>query len=431
MQRRRETNNSSDRSAAKRLPLLTLGAFAIGTDAFVIAGLLPELAHDLHVSTASAGQLVTVFAIVYAVGSPTLSILTGTLGRRRLLTGVLVCFALANLAAAAAPSYTLLLLARIVAAGCAGLFTPTALAVAAGAVAPEKRGRALATVIAGLTIAAVLGAPLGTLIAVHANWRVTFLFVAALGALAALGVAGLLPEVAAPPPAGLRARLAIARRPAILATLTIIVACFTAAYAVYTYIAPIADAVAGVHGSGLSTILLLFGLFALGGNLFGGYGADHWTPRRTALAAVSSLTVGLLMLAALTLAHPPRTPALVGLAAVVAFWGLGIWAINAPLQKILVSHATDAPPLVLSLTGSANYLGIMLGGALGGFAFKLGGASADALLASAFALTALGALAAADGLITARNQPRRRTEWAHGPLHRHPPAPPARRGLEG
>ena len=82
---------------------MTLGAVAIGTDAFVIAGLLPELPHDLHVSTASAGQLVTVFAIVYAVGSPTVSILTGTLGRRRLLTGVLVCFAWANLVAAVAP----------------------------------------------------------------------------------------------------------------------------------------------------------------------------------------------------------------------------------------------------------------------------------------------------------------------------------------
>jgi len=159
---------------------LAIGAFAIGTEALMIAGLLPAIAADFHTTIATAGELITIFAIAYAVGSPILSALCGNLDRRRLLMIALSCFTAANLLAATTQSLWQLVAVRVLLALSAGLFMPTAYAVAASLVPPERRGRAIAAVTSGMTIATVLGVPLGAWIGGHADWRSTFLIVAVL-----------------------------------------------------------------------------------------------------------------------------------------------------------------------------------------------------------------------------------------------------------
>src|SRR5262245_5603710 len=136
-----------------RLAWLAVGAFAVGTETFVIAALLPAIATDLHVSVAAAGQVVTMFALAYGVGAPVLSVLAGDVDRKWLLVGCLVAFALANLLAAAAQSLGSLTRARALLALTAGLYVPTANAVATALVKPEQRGRAIAVVVGGLTVA--------------------------------------------------------------------------------------------------------------------------------------------------------------------------------------------------------------------------------------------------------------------------------------
>ena len=176
---------------------LMLGMFALGTDLFVMAGVLPRIAADLGVDLARAGWLVSAFAIVYGLAAPLLAAATSGLPRRSAALGALAVFALANLLSALSTSFTLLLASRVLAALGAATFSPLASSVAATAVAPEQRGRALALVFGGTSAATVLGSPLGTWMAHAWGWRSTFgavFALALLGAFAGLPVAALVIE---------------------------------------------------------------------------------------------------------------------------------------------------------------------------------------------------------------------------------------------
>jgi MFS family permease len=173
---------------------LALGTFAVGTESFMIAGLLPGMAADLAVTLPQAGQLVTAFALAYALSSPVLTALTGRIERRSLLIGAMLAFAAANVLAWTAPGYLQLMAARILLAFAAGLYVPGANALASTVAAPERRGSAIAIVNGGLSLAIALGVPLGALVGDGMGWRTTFGGVAILAALAALGLAYGLPK---------------------------------------------------------------------------------------------------------------------------------------------------------------------------------------------------------------------------------------------
>src|SRR4051794_24520398 len=168
--------------------VLALGTFAVGTDAFIVAGFLPSMARTLHVSTGAAGQSVTVFAVAYAVLAPVLATLTARLPRRMLLVGALVVLGVANLASALAPNLPLLIASRVLAAAGAAVYTPGAGAVGAALVRAELRARALAVVVGGLTVATALGVPLGDVAGHWLGWRAALGLVAALSLVAAAGV---------------------------------------------------------------------------------------------------------------------------------------------------------------------------------------------------------------------------------------------------
>jgi predicted MFS family arabinose efflux permease len=198
---------------------LTLGAFAIGTEGFMIAGLLPALAQDLNVGLPAAGHLVTAFSLAYALGAPVMAVLTAGLERRRLLALAMSGFVLANLLAALVPSYVGLLGARLLLALSAASFMPAASGYAAALGGPERRGRALAMVTTGLTLAIIAGVPLGVLVGEGFGWRATFLGVAGLAALSLLGILARLPRQQPGATASLGERLALAGRGDVLAVL--------------------------------------------------------------------------------------------------------------------------------------------------------------------------------------------------------------------
>lgn len=391
----RQTSNDQPSRVPRHLLVLAAGAFAIGTDGFLIAGLLPEIGRSLHVSESAAGQLITVFALVYAVGSPLLAIASGRFERRRLLSVVLVCFAAANLLGALAPSYGLLLVARVFAAATAAMFMPNASAIAATTSAPERRGRALAVITGGLTVAVVAGVPLGTLIGALAGWRWSLGFVAALSMVVAALVHTMLPKTTPPPPAGLRQRVGVLRRPAILRVIAPTITYFTAGFAVYSYIAVVAKRTAGLGASGVAAMLLAFGIAAIAGNAAGGRASDRLGPETTLKIAVGGLAVALGLLAFTSALEPGRRLGLVLTLAGVLLWGLFGWAVNAPQQSLLVRGAADQPAVALSLSGSANYIGIALGSALGGLLLRTAGVTALALSGAGLAAAALALLVAA------------------------------------
>jgi predicted MFS family arabinose efflux permease len=352
-----------------RLLALALGTFAIGTGSFVFAGLLEGVARDLSVSVATAGHLVTVFAVTYAMSSPVLATLTGNVGRKKVLIGAMALFVMGNLASVIAPSFELLLASRVVAAAGAAVFTPTAAAVASSLAPPEARGRALSVVTGGLTVAFVAGIPLGSLIGTYSSWRMTFVMVGVLGIVAALGVRFLLPAVENPPVVSLQERVHTLRQPAVLAALLFTLVALMGGFVVFTYISPLLAQITGF--AGVSGMLLLFGSAAMVGNSLGGYGADHVGYERLMALIVVALTLSLLAFS-LLVRISGSAPAVLGVCAALVGWGIAGFALNPLQQYRVVQLAECTRNVALSLNASAIYLGQGAGAFLGALALDLG-----------------------------------------------------------
>jgi predicted MFS family arabinose efflux permease len=346
---------------------MALGTFAIGTEGFMIAPLLPSLAGDLKVSVAAAGQLVTVFALTYAFSSPILTALAGALNRRRLLVLSMTGFALANVFAFAAKDYWALMTARVLLALAAGLYVPNANALAGALVKPDRRGAALAIVSGGTTIAVALGVPLGALIGARFGWRTMFAGVGLLALIATLGLlAGLARDVGSGlPVTRLSERLGVIRQPAILRTLLVTTLWATGAYTVYTYIASLLSTTAGIEGPYLSAVLFVWGLSAAAGVFAGGTLTDRHGPELVIVRALLSLALAFAGLSASAMLLPKAAavgPALIA----IVIWGLSAWAFFPAQQTRLIGVAgIKVAPIVMSLNASFMFLGFSLGAALG------------------------------------------------------------------
>ncbi|MEU0600963.1 MFS transporter [Streptomyces sp. NPDC006393] len=364
-------------SGAARRPvlLLSLGTFALGTDSFVVSGVLPDVGRDLGVGLGTAGLLVTVFSAVYAVSAPVLAVATGNKERRAVLLSALVVFVLANLLAAAAPNYAIVIVARVLAALAAALYTPAATAAAATLAVPEERGRALAAVLGGLTLANALGVPIGTLIANASQWRATFVFVAVLGALAFLDLARALGRVPSAGTASLRDRVTAAGIRTVPTTLAATALSICGVFVIYTYLAWFADRTSGIHGAMVSTVYLIFGVGAVISNLAAGRLIDRIPPLRVAAFSIGGLAVAWALLALLAGVASRTTATAVLLCLIVAGWSLVGWMFNPAQQQRLLTAAGPQGPVVLSMNASAIYAGQAVGGGIGGLLLSHGPAA--------------------------------------------------------
>lgn len=346
----------------KLLLPLAVATFAVGTDAFVIAGLLPAISADLDVTVAAAGQLVTVFALTIAVAAPVLGWLLSALDRRKALQLALAVFVVGNIVTALSPSYPIIMVARFVTALGAATITATA-ASAAVAIAPEeRRGRAMAMVIGGLTLSTALGMPLGNLIG-SVDWRLTLWVVACLGIIAAVGVSVTLPRVSLPA-VSLVVRLAPLRQVDVLTILGATALIMAGHYTVYTYLGAItAGATAGSFTNAFTLILVAWGVGVLAGNFLAGFWADKGSGPGAALAALGGGTL-LLAISPLTVSH------LIAVTVWAAVWGTTDGMASVVQQHRLVAIAPASAPLLFGLNSSAIYLGVAAGGLIGGGALE-------------------------------------------------------------
>ncbi|KAA8997339.1 MFS transporter [Affinibrenneria salicis] len=342
-----------------KIAILTLGTFAIGTDGFVIAGVMQDMAGQLNVTLSAAGELVTVFAWVYALSSPLIASLTARWSRRRLLTGAMLVFVVGNIAGALANSYGQMMAARVISAIASAAYTPCA-SVAAVMLAGERcRGRALSLVMAGITVSTIIGVPLGTWLGHYGGFRLALWLVVGLAALAAIGLLGWLPDLPASPPVRLRERLRALRYPGVGAILLVTLLAMTAGFTVYTYIGPLLSATLHADARRLSLVLMAFGLAGTAGNLFSGWLVDRWGAWATAL-----LSLGVVMAALAALPWLSVTPA--GALFGVIVWNGAGWLLLPAQQHRLLSIAPQAGQLLISLNAAAMYLGIGAAGLLGG-----------------------------------------------------------------
>lgn len=366
---------------------LALGAFAIGTEGFMIAGLLPALARDLDVDLSAAGHLVTAFALAYAIGAPVMAVLTAGLERRRLLAGAMGSFALANLLAALAPSYGALLVARLLLALSAASFMPAASGYAAALGGQERRGRALSAITTGLTVAIIAGVPLGVLVGQGFGWRVTFFGVAGLAALSLLGILARLPRQPLGVTAGLGERLALTRRREVLGVLVTSVLTVAGTFTIYTYLAAFIADVAGLGAQALAPVLLGFGLASALGAQFSGSAVDRWGARRTVIVGGGLALLAYLALSLGAALGPGQAMPIVLPAILV--WGLASWGLITAQQARLVALAPALAPVSLSMNSSAIYLGSAMGAAAGALVVAEGATEQLGWVAAGFGLAAL------------------------------------------
>lgn len=368
---------------------LALGTFAIGTEGFMIAPLLPRIALDLGMSLSATAMLVTVFTLVLALSSPVLTVATASLKRRDMLALAMTLFTLGNLIAAFASGFATLMVARILMATAAGLYTPNANALAGVVVPAEKRGRALAVVSGGMTIAIALGLPLGSLVGHAFGWRATFLMVAAMGATAVMAVLLGVDRHAgtATPVAGIVERIGVIRVPAVQKPLLVTLFWSMGAYTAYPYIAPYLAHTLQFEDLQISATVTLWGVFAALGVFSGGALNDRFGPSRVISFSLVALSAAFLSLAAAT--SMGHGSALVFSLAGVALWGFSVWSFfPAQMAKLIEAGGAGKNALVLSLNTSTMYFGFSVGSAIGAEVLSRGQIWMIAALAALFAATA-------------------------------------------
>ncbi|HLU55147.1 MAG TPA: MFS transporter [Pseudonocardia sp.] len=341
---------------------LGLGAFAIGTELFVVAGVLPGLAADLGVPVGSAGLAVTVFALAYAVGAPVLGALLYARPLRQVLIGSLSLVALFNLGSALAPTLAALLVARAGSALAAAAYAPAAGAAAIACAPEDGRGRALGAVLTGSALATVCGAPLGVLLAGLLSWRAAFALVALLAVATAAGLARGGLGADPPPRSTLAERLRPLRSPAVAGTLAVTFLAMAASNSSFTYLALLVDGPLGPS-------IALFGIAGLAGTRWGAAAVDRLGSRRVAAAALVVLGAGLAALPHLD--GPAALP-------VVVAWGAAAWGLVAAQQHRVAG--LGPAPLLLALNSSAVHLGFAAGAVLGGVVVDRAGAGALGLI---------------------------------------------------
>lgn len=343
---------------------LTAGAFGIGTTEFVIMGLLLQVAADLQVSVPLAGLLISGYALGVFVGAPVLTLATRNLPRKQVLILLMAIFTLGNVACALAPSYGLLMAARIVTSLAHGTFFGVGSVVATSLVPAEKKASAIAVMFTGLTIATLLGVPAGAWLGLQFGWRASFWAIALIGVVAMLVLARFVPaDKGANEVAPLRQELAVLADPQVLLGLAMTVLGFGGVFAVFTYIQPILVEITGFSQEAVSPILLLFGVGLIVGNMLGGKLADRNLP--FALVATTAGLAVVLLAMTPALRHPVAVEIFVGLLGAAAF------ATVAPLQMRVLDKAGEAGR---NLASSLNIAAFNLGNAFGAW---LGGVTID------------------------------------------------------
>ncbi|GLZ15807.1 MFS transporter [Actinomadura sp. NBRC 104425] len=383
---------------------LLLATFAIGTDDFIIAGILPEIASDLQVGEAVAGQLVTVFSVTYAAAAPVLAVATARVPRRPLIVGGLTAFAVVNFVTAVVTSYPLLMALRVAAALVAATVSPAAFAVAGTLAPPERTGRAIATVAAGLTVSLVVGVPTGSWLSETFGWQSTFICVGMLTCLAVAATATTLPRLPDMPVVGVRARLVLLRRPPVLACVLGTVVGASSGLMPYIYIAPVTHDLTGLGSGWVSVFIVVYGVAGAVGTVVGGRLTDRWGIDRALLSLLGVVVLSTVAMTVVGLLAGGRAAVWL-ICLLLAVWGMAGWAYNPPMNARALQMAGEAGTEAVALNTSGLYVGIALAGMIGGGA--LSRTDGTGVLAAA---AVIGVVNLAFMTATVRHYPARRPE---------------------
>ncbi|WP_245946552.1 MFS transporter [Paenibacillus cellulosilyticus] len=343
----------------KRIWILAIASFVVGTVELVIAGIIDMIAQDLNVSVGNAGQLITVYSLVFAFGSPILINLTSKVERKKLLTAAMLVFFAGNMIAIVSPNFTILLISRIILAASCSIVVVLSIVMASSIVASELRGRAIGIIFMGISASLVIGVPLGTFIGNIWGWRSTFALVGALTLIVAWAVNRFLPQVAPRPGVPLRDQLRTLKNSKILSAHLISILQMTGQFTIYAYITPFLNETMGLSTSMISLVLFVYGLAGIAGGWIGGWSSDKIGNGKTMIIALLLHSLAILLL-------PYSTDSIFPLLIVVIVWCAFNMAPSPAIQSYLIQTAPESSDIQLSFNTSSLHIGVAAGSIVGG-----------------------------------------------------------------
>lgn len=346
-----------------KIYVLAIVSFLVGTSEYVISGILDKIAEDLGITIAATGQLITIFSLVYGLGTPIVMGLTSRMDRKKLILYGLGLFVAANALAFLLPGYGLFVLARVVMALGAGTVVVTALNIAAKIAPAGKQGSAIATVIMGFTASLIVGVPLGRIVTDMLGWKAVFGGIAVMGVLAMIVLFRTLVPIEGDKPVPLMQQLSLLKKRNVALGLSITFLWLGGYSIAYTYLSPYLLEVSGIGEKLLSPLLLAFGLASLAGSKFGGFSTDRWGVKVT-------LTSGMLLHILMLLLLSMVTGTVTGIFLLLILWSFAAWSSGPTQQYHMATMEPESSGVLLGLNQSMMQLAMAAGAGIGGLAIK-------------------------------------------------------------
>lgn len=368
----------------KRVYLLTIISFVVGMVELIIGGILDVIAMDLHVSLQKAGQLITVFSLIFAIAAPILLVTTSRMERKRLTLLFLSLFLVGNFIAIISPSYTILMISRVISAASGSLLVVLCITIASSIVAKKFIGRAIGMVVMGISGSLVLGVPIGLLLGNSFGWRSPFILISVLTALLIISIFFFMEKIEPIPAVPLKQQLATLKNSKLFfAHITMFL--FLAGHmTLYAYFTPFLKTTMGLSPTLVSIVYFIFGIAAVSGGGIGGMLSDRFGAKFVILFVTSLFAISLF-------AIPFTTFALALFLVVMVIWAVMSWTITPALQSYLIETDPETASIQQSLSNSALHFGIAFGSLAGGFVIEHSAVEQNAILGGLFVTLALGA----------------------------------------
>lgn len=342
-----------------KIYILAIVSFLVGTSQYIISGILDNISESLGITLAAAGQLITIFSLVYAIFTPVLMAITSRMDKRKLMIYSLGLFVIGNILAFILPGYGFFIVSRIIMALGAGMVVVTALTIAEKIAPKGKKASAIATVIMGLTASLIIGVPLGRMTSEVLGWKAVFGGIALLGLVAMVIISLTIPKIQVEKLTPLNQQLALLKKPKVVLGLAITFFWLGGYSIAYTYLSPYLLNISGVSDKLLSGVLLIFGIASLVGSKFGGFSTDRWGVRFTLIGGMM-LHITMLVLLSIV-AH-----SYVGVLVILILWSFAAWSTGPTQQYHLATIEPESSSLLLGLNQSMMQLAMAAGAGIGG-----------------------------------------------------------------